>query len=143
MKYHLTHILFTRPFDFLIAVACIITGLKILLDAESAPSSIGDMPEGITLAYRVLLLLAGALYMAGLLRRKPSAMERSGLWLAAGAFIAYGLAAIFAGVTPRASLAIILVLSVGAACALRAIGVARESKARLQALQEAPRKADD
>jgi hypothetical protein len=52
------------------------------------------------------------------------------------------VSAIFAGVTQTATLAIILTLSIGAACALRAVGIARESKARLQALQEAPRKAD-
>lgn len=137
---HLLSLVLSRPFDVLIALACILTGLRILIDGNATPSSIGDMPAAITTVYRILLLSAGALYLAGLLRRKPSAMERAGLWLAATAFIAYGLAAVIAGITAQATLAIILVFCVGAACALRAVGVARESRARLQALKEAPRR---
>ena len=143
MRHHPTNILFARPFDILIALACILTGLRVLVDGDSTPSSISALPYVVTVTYRLLLLTAGVLYMAGMLRRKNSAMERSGLWLAFTAFTAYGLAAVLTGITAQATLAIILVFCIGAACAIRAVGVARESRAQLQALQEAPRSRPD
>lgn len=136
-------VLYAYPFDFVVALTCIITAIRILFEPAAMPSSIQDLPEILGLCYRVMLLVAGLLILGGLLRwshRWASSMEQSGMWLSCTAFAAYGATAMLSGSTPRATLVVILLLSVSIGCGVRARALAIDASAQLQALREAPRK---
>lgn len=136
--------LYAQPFEAGIALILFITGLLVTFDEKFTPASISDLAAPWNVLFRLLLLLAGVLMFAGLVRGKHRwsfGLEMMGMSLAAVVFFTYsaGLAeSITAYGQHRAAMGSLTYFIVGIACVVKVRALWIEAHNRLQLLKELP-----
>lgn len=136
--------LYAQPFEAAIALVLFVTGLMVMLDEKFTPASISALSPPWNILFRLLLLAAGALMFAGLLRGKHRwsfGLEMVGMSLAAVVFATYsaGLAeSITSYGQHRALMGSLTYAIVGVACVVKVRALWIEAHNRLQLIKELP-----
>jgi hypothetical protein len=135
--------IYAQPFESAIALVLFVTGVLTAVDEKYTPGSISALEWPWNILFRVLLLLAGVLMLAGLLRGKHRwsfGLEMTGMVLAAVVFVTYaaGLAESVGSGGHRAILACLTYGIVALACAFKVRALWIEAHNRLQLIKELP-----
>ena len=136
--------LYAQPFEAGIALVLFVTGLLVMFDEKFTPASISALSPPWNVLFRLLLILAGTLMFAGLVRGKHRwsfGLEMVGMCLAAVVFFTYaaGLAeSITTAGQHRAAMGSLTYAIVGLACVVKVRALWIEAHNRLQLIKELP-----
>ena len=136
--------LYAQPFEAGIALILFVTATLIMFDEKFTPGSISNLSPPWNILFRLLMLAAGALMFAGLVRGKHRwsfGLEMLGMVLAAVVFLTYaaGLAeSITTAGQHRASMGSLTYAIVAAACLIKVRALWIEAHNRLQLIKELP-----
>lgn len=139
-------VLLTHPFEVALSIALLAPPARGLLAGAVTPSVDSTLPEVPLAAYQLVSGLAGLMILSGLLTREKwrpgRTLERAGMWMAAGAFIGYGVVVMFA-LGWVGFVNIVTTLVIGCACVLRALAIRLAEILEYRALKYAARGIDD
>lgn len=141
--------LYAQPFEAGIALILFVTGALVMFDEKFTPASISELSPPWNVLFRLLLLVAGFLMFAGLVRGKHRwsfGLEMVGMSLAAVVFLTYsaGLAeSITSAGQHRAAMGSLTYAIVALACAVKVRALWIEAHNRLQLLKELPLPQED
>jgi len=153
-KHTLKVVVRSHPHELFLSLALVLFGLRAIFNpATATPRSISAQPDGITIFYCVLSVVAGGLTIVGLLagngwgessaacsvnlreRKWAAGVEQAGLWFSAAAWLSYlvGVASTIASASSTL-LALALVALAGANLA-RARAIRHRQVERLEAIR--------
>ncbi|XAZ30683.1 hypothetical protein AAHB34_16180 [Paenarthrobacter ureafaciens] len=141
--------LYAQPFEAGVALILFVTGALVMFDEKFTPASISELEPPWNVLFRLLLLVAGALMFAGLVRGKHRwsfGLEMVGMSLAAVVFATYsaGLAeSITSAGQHRAAMSSLTYAIVALACVVKVRALWIEAHNRLQLLKELPLPQED
>lgn len=141
--------LYAQPFEAGIALILIVTGALVMFDEKFTPSSISVLAPPWNVLFRLLLLVAGVLMFAGLIRGKHRwsfGLEMVGMSLAAVVFLTYA-AGLLEGVATsgqhRSAMGSLTYAIVAAACIIKVRALWIEAHNRLMLIKELPLPRED
>ena len=134
---------YAQPFESAIALVLLLSGTAMAIDEKYTPSSIAALEWPWNILFRVLVLLAGTLMLAGLLRGKHRwsfGLEMTGMVCAAIVFFTYagGLAENITQDGHRAIMGCLTYFIVAIACVIKTRALWIEAHNRLQLIKELP-----
>ncbi|WP_159702500.1 hypothetical protein [Arthrobacter sp. 18067] len=136
--------LYAQPLEAGIALVLFVTGALATYDEKFTPASISDLSPPWNILFRLLMLLAGVLMFAGLVRGKHRwsfGLEMLGMVLAAVVFLTYaaGLISSMAESGQHgAAMGSLTYAIIAAACVVKVRALWIESGNRLQLIKELP-----
>lgn len=141
----------THPFELGLGIALLATLVRGLLAGQVTPSIDATLPDVPRIMYQAVSGLAGIAIVTGLTVRERHrgqraenmgrAIERAGLYLAAGAFLGYSI--VLGGTTGgKAFVNVIVSVAIGLACILRGVAIRRSELIELEALRSVNRAED-
>lgn len=136
-------VLYAQPFEAAIALVLFSSGVFMAVDEKFTPASISTLEWPWNILFRVLVVSAGILMLAGLLRGKHRwsfGLEMTGMLFAAVVFFTYaaGLADSLNAYGLRAIMSCLTYLIVAVACLIKSRALWIEAHNRLQLIKELP-----
>lgn len=136
--------LYAQPFEAAIALVLFVTASLIMIDEKFTPASISSLSPPWNILFRLMMLAAGVLMFAGLVRGKHRwsfGLEMLGMSLAAAVFLTYsaGLASSMATYGQHgAAMGSITYGIIAVACVVKVRALWIEAHNRLQLIKELP-----
>jgi hypothetical protein len=127
------------PFAIVLMIACLVSGVAGLLPHEQR-STIDQLASGAAFVWYLGLLLGGTTVLAAMMLRLPTSLllERVGLLLLTGLFLAYGVGIyMLLGFGP-VRVGGVVILAFGVACGARVWQIGRDLRRLRQALTVSP-----
>lgn len=143
-----------QPYELFLSIALVLFGVRALFNpAEATPKSISEQPDGITIVYCVLSIVAGLVTLIGLLsnagrgeatancsaplpeRRWGPGVEQAGLWFSAAAWLSYLVGVTSTITTARSTLLALALVALAGANLARARAIRHRQNERLEAIR--------
>lgn len=133
-------LLYRHPFQIALGVSLAIIGARNLIQAHTQPESISALPAWLSHGYGVALIVGGVSMTLGLIISARTTwghvLEQVGLWIAAAGLTAYAIGlALAVALSPRASMVIIILLALAAACVIRSWAAILDARYSLQGIR--------
>lgn len=144
----------TQPYELFLSLALALFGLRAIFNPNSTtPASISSQPDGITVLYCILSVVAGGVTLVGLLagsgrgesaaacsvnlqeRRWAPGVEQFGLWFSAAAWLSYLVGIVSTITTARSTLLALALLALAGANVARARAIRQRQIERLEAIR--------
>lgn len=126
------------PFQIVILISCILTGLVGLITGSSSPASIAEVYGDWAVLWNIGVVLGGAGTLGAMFSPVPANLlvERVGMIWLATMFFAYGVAIALYNDPDRVVAGLGTDLALATACLVRAYQISRQLAALRQALRE-------
>jgi len=153
-KHTLRAVIRTQPYELLLSVALALFGLRAIFSPTAAtPASISAQPDGITILYCALSVVAGVVTLVGLLagtgrgessaacsvrleeRKWAPGVEQAGLWFSAAAWLSYLVGVVSTITTARSTLLALALIALAGANLARARAIRHRQVERLEAIR--------
>lgn len=132
------------PFQVLLMVACLISGVSGLFPHEQR-GVIDQLAEGAAGAWYTGLIVGGSVVLVGVCMRVPTSLlvERVGLLLLTGLFLAYGVGVYLLLGNDQVRVGGVITIACGVACGVRAWQIGRDLSRLRRALADPVEMADE